>query len=71
MKAPRQWITTWPKEDPKRLDLANCLCMLPQAQIKGDTPFNNTVWNMSRPELTGLKEIDSVDCFMAFYLSRT
>ena len=24
MKAPRQWINTWLKEDPKRLDLVNC-----------------------------------------------
>ena len=24
MKAPRQWINTWLKEDPKRLDLADC-----------------------------------------------
>ena len=24
MKAPRQWIDTWLKEDPKRLDLVDC-----------------------------------------------
>ena len=24
MKAPRQWINTWLKEDPKRLDLVEC-----------------------------------------------
>ena len=31
MKAPRQWIKTWPKEDLKKLELVECLCMLQQS----------------------------------------
>ena len=62
MKTPRQWINTWLKEDPKRLDLVNGFhaCYHSRRQ-KGDIPFNNTVWFMSPPELKGFKEIDSVD----------
>ena len=64
MEAPRQWINTWLKEHPKRFDLVDCFyACYHSSRQKGDIPFNNTVRLISRPELNGFKDIDSVDRF--------
>ena len=78
MKAPRQWINTWPKEDLKRPDLVNCFThvtivldkKLKQATYKLKVKYMKTprqwinTWLKEDP-----KNIDSVDCFMACYQS--
>ena len=63
MKYPRQWINIWLKEDSKRHDLVECFCArYHNLREKGDIPFTNNVWLLSRPELKVFKEIHSVNC---------
>ena len=63
MKAPRQWIKTWLKEDIRDLISLTAFTQYTTILEKSDIPFKYTVWLMSRPELKGYKQIDSVDCF--------